>query len=467
MNAPYIWIVFPGLVGLVLWLLRYKRLAVLITGVLVCAGLAILAAILPIGETVRIGSLSFEIPSTLTVLGRQFILTNNERTFLTLIYGLGSAWFLGAGITWAHRFFIPFGLGMIASLVAALAVEPFLYAALLVQLAVLFSIPILSPPENPVRLGVQRYLLFQTLAMPFILIAGWMLGAGEGIQGGEGLLLRAGIMLGMGFAFWLAVFPFYAWVPQLTHETHPYPAGFVLSLLPMSMLMLGLDFLNGFGWLRSNPGLYQILQFVGILMVVTAGVWSAFQKDLARLLGYAVIFETGFALLAISLQSLPGMMMFASGLLPRLLGLIVLTLGLGVVANHEEDLTFENASGLIQRLPLAAIAITAALLSMGGFPTLAGFPVRLEILEQLGLKSSVVINWVLIGNLFFMIGAVRVLSRVVRLSNPSWVINESWPQRILLGAGILFLILFGLLPNEFYESILFVLRVAPEMFFSP
>ncbi len=464
MNAPLIWIIVPLLAALLLFFLRNYRLTTLITGMFVSLILALLAASVPIGEAFNIGSLELEISSTLTVLGRRFILTNNERTFLVLLFSLAAAWFLGAGITWAHRFFAPFGMGMIAMLVAALAVEPFLYAALLVEVAVLFCIPILAPPGMAVKSGVQRFLLFQTLAMPFILFAGWLLGLGEANPNNPEILIRAGLLLGLGFAFWLAVFPFYSWVPQLAHETHPYPAGFVLSLLPMSALLLGLDFLNGFTWLRTSVELYQILQFVGILMVVTGGIWAMFQNDLSRMLGYAVIVETGFALIALSLRSTPGFTLFAISFLPRLLGLIVLALALGVLVNQGKSTRLDGISGLFGRFPYASVAVLSALFSMGGFPLLAGFPVRLEIMEQLAGISITSTSWVLLGSAGFLVAGLRVLSWMVRGTNSEPRVEETWPQRFLLLAGVLFLLLFGLLPGVFYDSIVSLLRVAPAVF---
>ena len=96
---------------------------------------------------------------------------------------------------------------MIALLVAALAVEPFLFSALLIEMAVLVSVPLLSPPGHPVGKGVLRYLIFQTLAMPFILFAGWVFGGVEINPADTQLLVQSVVLMGFGFAFWLAVFP--------------------------------------------------------------------------------------------------------------------------------------------------------------------------------------------------------------------------------------------------------------------
>ncbi len=463
MNAPIIWIVVPLGTGIILWFLRRRRGFVGGIAAGLSAFLASLAAVFPIGEVIRLGGLQFELGESLFVLGRSFNLTNNERPLLVVIFFVCAVWFASGLVLKQHRFFAPFGLMVVSALIGALAVQPFLYAALLVELAVLLSIPLLVPPGEPVQSGVQRFLIFQTMGMPFILLAGWVFGSGDIAQIDPAILPRAAVVLGLGFALWLGVFPFYFWVPQLTNQTHPFSAGFVLSLLPVSILMLGLDFISQIGWLRASSGMFLVVQLTGVLMIITAGGWAAFQDDISRLFGYAVILESGYALLSIGLNTLPGYMIFAAGLLPRLLNLFVLATALSVLKNHGQPTDFDHLQGIFQRFPVAVIGLALALFSISGIPLLAGFPVRLEALELFASQRPVLIGWVLLGNLGFLIGVIRVLLHVVRVADQPEQRLETWKERGLLLGGMLFLVLFGLMPGVFYQSVIFILRVAPAL----
>ena len=218
-------------------------------------------------------------------------------------------------------------LTIIVLLVSARAVEPFLFGALLIEMAILTSIPMMVPPGTSPSRGVMRYLIFQTLALPFILLAGWAFGMVQIDPANKGVLLRASVALGLGFAFWLAVFPFYSWIPMLSEKVHPIAFGFILSLLPFIILMLGLDFLNGYIWIKQGIMLVPILQVTGLVMIVTGGVWAAFQHNLSRLVGYAIILDTGFMLLAVSLQNRLGMETFAANWIPRQISLLILIFG--------------------------------------------------------------------------------------------------------------------------------------------
>ncbi|HQN45352.1 MAG TPA: hypothetical protein PLA25_14540, partial [Anaerolineaceae bacterium] len=303
MSAPLIWIVIPLVLTGLLWLLHRQPKRAALAMLIICLVLVILAATLPIGSFIKVGRTTFELPTILTLFGRRLVLEASDRIWLMLVYGLGAAWSLGIVQSRVHRSFTPLSLLMIVLLVAARAVEPFLYAALLVAVAVLASLPLMLPPDARPGRGIMRYLIFQMLAVPFILLAGWAASVVDANPSNEVLRLVASASLGLGLSFWLAVFPFYTWVPLLAGEAHPFAAGFVLSLLTTTALFLGLDFFNGFGWLRNSDLILTALRLVGVLMVVTGGIWAAFQEDLTRLFGYAIIVDLGAALLSISLHS--------------------------------------------------------------------------------------------------------------------------------------------------------------------
>lgn len=120
----------------------------------------------------------------------------------------------------ANRF-VSIGLMIISLLTASIAVEPFLFAALLLEIAAMLVIPLLVPIYQKPGRGVVRFLIYQTIAMPFILFSGWMLAGVEASPGDLGTTTQAGTMLGLGFAFLLAVFPLYNWIPMLMEEAAP------------------------------------------------------------------------------------------------------------------------------------------------------------------------------------------------------------------------------------------------------
>lgn len=463
MSAPLVWIGFPMVFAALLGLANLSRKWINWMAAAFCALLALLAGLAPIASPVKLGPLAFELTTTLVILGRRFVLTPGDQTFLLLLYLFAALWFLGALIVRVHRSFAPLGLGIIALMVAALAVEPLLYAALLIETAVLLSVPMLAPPGKSPGSGVMRYIIFQTLAMPFLLVAGWAAAQVGANPADELLLQQAVLLLGLGLAFWLAVFPFYTWVPLLAEETDPYPAGFLLSLLPVIVLMLVLNFFSSFTWLREYPLVPQVLQLTGILMVVTGGIWAAFQNSLARLFGYAVIIENGYALLALSLGSQAGLEIFAASFLPRVVGLALWALALSLLAGKEST-DYGKDNGLMRRYPLLSVGVLVGCFSLAGLPLLAGFPVRIVLLDRLAQDSLLLVAWALVGSIGLFVSGFRALAAMATSPDPSWKVQESLPEMFFIGSAILVVLLIGLLPGNFLTGLIGLLQVFGQLY---
>ena len=463
MSTPVVWIFVPFLIGLgLLAIQRYTRLSLLAGGICTSA-LALSARLLPIGRTFFVGPLAVRLADTLEIAGRRFVLGEAARPILILLF-LGAAfWYFGALAARVNSFFAPVGFAMLAFFVAALSVQPFLYSALLIEMAVLSSIPLLAQPRQPVRSGVTRYLIFQTTALPFILFTGWMLTGVEAGNADINLPLRAGILLGIGFALLLAVFPFHAWIPLIAEQSHPYAAAFVFVLLQTSVLLFGMELLNQFTWLRTAPAISEILRLTGAMMVVAGGVLAAFQNHLGRVLGFAVVYETGFSLIAASLGGIPGVELFSMLFLPRIAAFALWALALSVALRACGSLSLGQLSGVGRRYPLVFGAIILANLSLVSIPLLAGFPVKLALLETLAVQFPVVAIWTLLGMLGLMAAGLRALG-VFTAGEPAKneaAIPLSTQGLLLLGVFSLFLI--GILPQIFLTPMLALLKSLPNL----
>ncbi len=253
MNAPFLWILFPLAVAAILLLLMRWNLGVSLAGTIIAALLAGLAWFLPLEDQISLGPVGFGFSDTWSVLGRNFILGAAQRPALVVIYLAAAFWFGAAPIAKANRNFVPLGLAITALLAAIVAVEPFLYAALLIETAVLVSIPMLVPVSQPAGRGILRYLTYLTMGMPFILYTGWMLTGADSGPGDPQLVVRSAVLLGLGFALLLGVVPFHTWIPMLMQESHPYTVAYVLLILTSAISFFGLSFLTAsLGCARSK-----------------------------------------------------------------------------------------------------------------------------------------------------------------------------------------------------------------------
>lgn len=450
MSAPLIWIIFPAAVALPALLINNQRILSILGGS-VAMLLALIALIIPIDQALQIGGFSLKIAPAIDILGRRLILIPADGSLLAIFYGLVAMWFFGGEVTGTAHRLVPFGLIVVALLVASIAVEPFLYAAILIEMAVLLAIPLILPLKQAPGPGVMRFLIYQTLGMPFILFAGWLLAGVEASPGDLALAVQSATILGLGFAFLLAIFPLYTWLPMLAEEVSPYILGFLFWVLPTITIIFGMGFLDRYSWLRTSGQLSQIMSVGGLLMVVTGGLWSAFQRHLSRQMAYAVIAETGFSLLALSMSPEKAVDAVFLLIIPRSLALLVWAMSLNRMKEQVQPLRFSTVQGMARTHPITAAGVVLAHFSVAGFPLLAGFPIRLALWEGLASQSLGVAFWFLIGILGLLTGATRTLAVLVMApQGTDWELQEHWGTGIMIGLGATALFILGIFPQIFH-----------------
>jgi formate hydrogenlyase subunit 3/multisubunit Na+/H+ antiporter MnhD subunit len=460
MSAPAIWILFPLIIGTLLLFINNQRVLSIVGGIIGLL-LAIIAQFIPIETAMSIGGFSLKIASSITVLGRSLLIQPAEGPLLTIIYGAVALWFFGAEAADAANRLVPIGFVITALMVASIAVEPFLYAALFIQMAILLAIPLMTSIYEAPSKGITRFLVYQTLAMPFILLAGWLLGGVEASPGDLALAAQSASMLGLGFAFLLAIFPLYTWVPMLAEEVSPYILAFILWILPTVTIIFCAGFIDRYSFIRTSPQLITALRLAGMAMLVTGGIFAAFQRNLARIMSYGAIAETGFSMLALSLDVKVGIQILFLLIPARALGLAVWSLAVTVIKGHVVNLHFGPTQGILRILPFAGVGMIIAALSTSTFPLLAGFPGRVALWENLARASLPAAFWMGIGIVGLLTSTIRSLA-VISMAEEytTWKPRESLTQRIMLGLGVIGIFVLGIFP----QALQFFLRDLPLMF---
>lgn len=447
MSAPVLWIIIPlGLSAVMLLLLNYPNV-VKVLGIIAGVILALTAIIQPIGNVLQIGSFALDISPDFFIFGRSLVLENSDRFALSLVYSSLLLFLVMMDTRHIPSKVVPLSIAVSAILIAALAVQPFLYSAVLVEMAVLLIILMVREQHDQPITGIIRFLIFLTLAMPSVLFAGWILGGSQAGASGEARMISAVVFLLFGFAIWLAVFPFHSWLPQFSQSVKPFLFSFIFSIIPVITLLVIIKFLSGLLWLKSSPFLIPSLQIIGTIMIVTTGIFVSVENNLKRVMAYSVLLETGFALVMLSLGSAEGVQLLYQSFIPRIIALALLGYSLMVIENAGLNLTTEGVRGVLKKLPLASVGVLSSLLSIVGFPLSAGFSLRLELINLLGQTSESSVLWIFGGLTGFLIGSVRIFVRFVSPDAEKWKINEKISQILIIGLGLLILVIMGLFPR--------------------
>lgn len=446
--AALLWIAAPIAIGLMSLLFLRGTTRVLTT--VITSGILFLAALLgPPGAPIPLFGGSIYVEPVFSILGRSFILQNSTQLLLLNVYGFGVFWFIGAFGSRTANALPAYGLMVFGVLIAAISIQPFLYAAVFIEFAVLLSVPLLLSNETIQPRAILPFLLNQSLAFPFILLAGFLLSGINTPQTELKIITQGILMLAIGFAFLLSIFPLYSWAPILSTQIDPHKLGFILTIFPFFSLILGEIFIDRFAFLRASSALAPILEGIGLLMILSSSLFASVQTRLDRLFAYVLVSLTGFGLLALSLPSLSEGITF----LFIIFHIHFLSFGLWSFAvsdlrHRGMDLTLDALRGVLWRFPFAASAILVAMFTIAGSPILALFPIKISLWTH--IVEHFPDHLFLYGASFvgFWASAARVFTSFtdLRPNRVERAVEKGWRSTLIIIA-ICILIVIGIFPN--------------------
>jgi NADH-quinone oxidoreductase subunit N len=242
-------------------------------------------------------------------------------------------------------------------------------------------------------------------------------------QAGDNPLLNASILFVIvGFGFKISAVPFHVWAPD-TYEGAPVP---VTAFLSVASKAAGFAGLLQVCFVAFEPLAHVWTVPLGVIAVVTmtVGNLTALQQtNIVRLLAYSSIGHAGYMLVPFAVVRAGQAELNRTALAAVLLyllayGIMNTAAFAAVVAVTRGDPTrrISDYAGLGQRATGMAVALTLALLSLGGLPLLVGFWAKFFVFRAavvagtpfaLVLAAAVVINSVIA--MFYYLKVLRIM----------------------------------------------------------
>ena len=212
------------------------------------------------------------------------------------------------------------------------------------------------------------------------------------------------VLLFIGYAVKLPVFPLHTWLPD-AHTDAPTAVSVILAGLLIKM--------GGYGMIRVCVSLFPdyIVHRYAPIFVALAVVNTLYgaavtlrQTDLKRLIAYSSISHMGYVLLgifALSRLSLTGatLQMFSHGMITGLLFVMC-----GLVMEKTKVRYIPDLSGLARQMPIIVVVFSVAGLAALGLPGTSGFAA--EFLTFLGSFSSDVVPGIRVYTILGVLGIV-------------------------------------------------------------
>ena len=222
-------------------------------------------------------------------------------------------------------------------------------------------------------------------------------------------LLVAGALFMIGFGVKIAMVPMHTWLPD-AHAQAPSGISAMLSGIVIEVGLLAL--LRVLAALAGVTDAWSfLLMGFGAMNMLYGNLLALKQRQVKRLLAYSSISQVGYVLLGLGITFyshqgggaqgaylhifnhaiMKGLAFLAAGAL-----LYALKLSLG---NHD-PLEVEDLAGASSRYPIAAFALSLAVLGLGGLPPLAGFMSKWQIFAAgMATRDAVVISLVIFAAL--------------------------------------------------------------------
>lgn len=407
------------------YFLRFQRGVALPLAAVVSAALGFGIALIPMERTFALWGREFTVGETVTVFGRSIVLDSLSQTALTFLFLIGAALFLLAWPLESGELYPPIGLGVLGLLAAALIVRPLVYAMLLLELAVALSVLLLHGGE-----GGARYLTFCVLALPGPLVAHWLLDMYALTPDRAGLLHAASLLIGLSFALMLGLVPFHPWVPALARRESPLAVALIFSAVGGTVWFLLLDYLRTYSWLDQSPYWSSALTILGVGTAVVGGLLGTTRRGWGALLGYAVMVDTGMLVLALGMGEAVGLELERAMMLTRTWGVLTMAAGLAAIGVRQE---------LAERgwSPWGAVAATAGLLSLAGFPPTVGFVSRWGLYRLLFQTQPLTVTALLLASVGPVVGLLRMLPASLKSGIPArqaMTLTDLWLALASFGA---------------------------------
>lgn len=276
------------------------------------------------------------------------------------------------------------------------------------------------------------------------------------------------ILLFIGFAIKVPIFPFHTWLP-LAHVEAPTAISVILAGILLKMGVYGLLRIN-YTMLPSAVWWFAgALAVLGLINVIWGALCAMAQKDLKKLVAYSSINHMGYLLLGMSAVIAAGSVnggnylaaqaglngavfqMFNHGTISAMLFILV-----GVVYDRAHHRDINGFGGLASQMPIYAGVTAVAFFAGLGLPGLSGF-----ISEALSLLGAFPVfrTIVILATLGILLNAAYFLSAFQRIFLGK--LNEKYATLPEINGRELFTliplatitILFGVYPRPFLEII--------------
>lgn len=266
------------------------------------------------------------------------------------------------------------------------------------------------------------------------------------------IILAAGALFLIGFGVKTAIVPAHTWLPD-AHSQAPSGISAMLSGVVIEAGLIAM--LRSLGNMPGGMAFWGgLLIAFGALNMLVGNLMALRQTQVKRLLAYSSLAHVGYMLLGFGAAAVYQAPEAAAGGFFHLfthammkgmafLSAGVLFYGMHIAQGDHVPLTVDDLNGASRRYPLAAFALSVAVLALGGMPPLAGFMSKWQIFAgAVETRSLAVIGMVVFAalNSVLSLGYYAPLVNRMYRCTPSRLVQVGKPANVLMQAPLVVMV---------------------------
>jgi len=255
------------------------------------------------------------------------------------------------------------------------------------------------------------------------------------------------ILIMIGLCFKIGAAPFHFWTPDVYEGAPSLITAFMSTVVKTAGFAAFLRLFAGtFAplhdfWMPPLMAIVCLTLFIG-------NVTALFQKNFKRMLAYSSISHAGyllFSLITLTANSASNVLVYAAA---YTFASIVAFAVLILVKQKTGNDNFDNFNGLGKRNPLAALALTIAMLSLAGIPLTAGFIGKylmfLNVMTEykIYLVAFAILN-ALVGFYYYL----RVIVAMYFKEGAEIVLETPVQYKVVLVLSVIITVILGVYPS--------------------
>ncbi len=247
---------------------------------------------------------------------------------------------------------------------------------------------------------------------------------------GEPLVIAAMALIVAGLAFKASAAPFHMWTPDVYEGAPTTVTAFMATATKAAAFAAFLRIFSGV--LPDLQGDWTVaIASIAVASIVIGNVAALVQTNMKRMLAYSSVAQAGYLLIGVAVGTIQG----AEATLYYLIAYGAMTMAaFAVVIIREREVedgdTLDALSGYGRARPVIGIVMTVAMLSLAGFPPLAGFVGKFLLF---GSAVEAEMTWLAIVG---AIGSMISLGYYLRVITVMWAPGpEGGPRKVLALPG--------------------------------